>query len=229
MSYPSSVRIRNEDVPLTVRISARARRMKIRVEASRQLTLIVPKQLKSRQALAFLKQEEAWLNQQLSRIEKPIAIEPGVTLPLYGDAHLLVHDPSIRGIGIREDGDLKLSGSAEFFKRRFEDWAKKDIKRYIEEQVDIYARRMSVVRGRITIRDQKSRWGSCSSKGHLNFSWRLIFMPRFVSRYIIAHEVAHLVHMDHSADFWALVETHYPEMKAAKTWLKKNGSSVHRY
>ena len=229
MSYPASVRIRNEQVPLNVRISARARRIKIRLEASRQLTLVVPKQLEAQQALTFLKQEEAWIDRQLTRLEKPVELKPGVTLPLYGEEHILVHDPALRGLGAREDGVLILSGSAEFFKRRFEDWAKKDIKGYLRENVDVYSRKMGVRAGRITVRDQKSRWGSCSSKGHLNFSWRLIFMPRHVSGYVIAHEVAHLVHMDHSAAFWALVESHYPEMKSAKMWLKKNGSSVHRY
>jgi len=229
LNYPPSVRIRNEEIPLNIRISARAKRMKIRVEASRELTLVVPRQLEPQHALAFLRQEEAWLNQQLTRIEKPVEIEPGVCLPLYGEDHILVNDPLLRGLGVREEGVLKLSGSADFFKRRFEDWAKKDIKRYIEEYSDYYSRKMGVSRGRITVRDQKSRWGSCSSKGHLNFSWRLIFMPQYVSQYIIAHEVAHLVHMDHSADFWALVESHFPDMKAAKSWLKKNGSSVHRY
>ena len=98
-----------------------------------------------------------------------------------------------------------------------------------EQKVRYYAGLMNVTYGRIAIRDQKTRWGSCSAEGNLNFNWRLIFAPAGVLDYVVVHELAHRKEMNHSARFWAVVEAYMPEYKKYRNWLKENGNILHRY
>ncbi|WP_347852611.1 M48 family metallopeptidase, partial [Planktomarina sp.] len=99
----------------------------------------------------------------------------------------------------------------------------------LQEAVDHYSERLGRPYGRLTLRDTTSRWGSCSTQGNLNFSWRLIMAPPEVLRYVAAHEVAHLEQMNHSAAFWALVERLFPGHQAQRDWLKHHGEDLHRY
>ena len=92
----------------------------------------------------------------------------------------------------------------------------------IRQTTKLVAQKMDIEYGKITIRDQDSRWGSCSSKGNLNFSWRLIKAPQLVLEYVIIHELAHIKHMDHSKKFWQLVEIYDPEYREHRHWLKRN-------
>lgn len=98
-----------------------------------------------------------------------------------------------------------------------------------EQKVRYYAGLMNVTYGRIAIRDQKTRWGSCSAEGNLNFNWRLIFAPAGVLDYVVVHELAHRKEMNHSARFWAVVEMYMPEYKKYRNWLKENGNVLHQY
>lgn len=98
-----------------------------------------------------------------------------------------------------------------------------------EQKVRYYAGLMNVTYGRIAIRDQKTRWGSCSADGNLNFNWRLIFAPAGVLDYVVVHELAHRKEMNHSARFWAVVEMYMPEYKKYRNWLKENGNLLNRY
>ena len=93
----------------------------------------------------------------------------------------------------------------------------------ITSECELFSKKMGVTYNRITIRDQKTRWGSCSSKGNLNFSWRLILMHPMVGRYVVVHELAHLKHMNHSKAFWDEVERAMPKYRKRHEWLKKNG------
>ena len=93
-----------------------------------------------------------------------------------------------------------------------------------EQKVKYYAGRMNVTYGRIDVRDQKTRWGSCSAEGNLNFNWRLIFAPAGVLDYVVVHELAHRKEMNHSARFWGVVESYMPEYKKYQAWLKENGN-----
>ena len=100
-------------------------------------------------------------------------------------------------------------------------------RKMIAERVEVHAGRLKVDPRRITIRDTRTRWGSCSSKGHLNFSWRLILAPPEILDYVVAHEVAHLIEMNHSGAFWTLVEQSYGPHTRARTWLRQNGRQLH--
>jgi predicted metal-dependent hydrolase len=112
--------------------------------------------------------------------------------------------------------------------RRLTDWLKLAARQELTAAAQRYAAAMGVGFRRITVRDQKSRWGSCSAAGDLSFSWRLVLTPAHVLDYVAAHEVAHLKHMDHGPQFWRLVLKHCPDAVRAKKWLKTNGQDVHR-
>ena len=224
-----SIKLAGEEVPLTVRLSARARRMKVRVEATRSLTLILPSGVQTEEGIAFLRKEQDWLLDKLGAVAPPILFQPGAILPIFGKEHVILHTPEKRGTVSLQDGEIRVSGDRAHLPRRVKDWAYREIRQVLTERVDAHADRLKVRRGRLSIRDQKSRWGSCSSAGNLNFSWRLIFMPEEVVDYIAAHEVAHLIHLDHSPAFWQVTRSLCPHMTEAKAWLKKNGAAVHRY
>jgi predicted metal-dependent hydrolase len=113
--------------------------------------------------------------------------------------------------------------------RRITDFLKREAKRDLEAAVARYTERLGVEVKRISIRDQVSRWGSCSTSGALSFSWRLVLAPRFVLDYLAAHEVAHLLEMNHSPRFWRLLGRICPDMERAKAWLDARGTDLHRY
>lgn len=94
----------------------------------------------------------------------------------------------------------------------------------LEEKCQLYAKRMGISYGRITVREQKTRWGSCSAKGNLNFNWKLILMPEEILDYLVVHELAHRIEMNHSPAFWRAVEREIPDYRERRMWLKKNGA-----
>ena len=100
---------------------------------------------------------------------------------------------------------------------------------HLHQATDRYAAALGKPYGKITLRDTTSRWGSCSSQGNINYSWRLIMAPPDVLNYVVAHEVAHLAEMNHSAQFWAVVERLYPDYAEQRVWLRKHGEDLHRY
>lgn len=115
-------------------------------------------------------------------------------------------------------------------------YSAEEIRRYkeilrpvLQHRAAYYAGLLGVTYGRIAIRDQKTRWGSCSAEGNLNFNWRLIFAPAGVLDYVVVHELAHRKEMNHSARFWAVVEMYMPEYKKYRNWLKENGNVLHQY
>lgn len=104
-----------------------------------------------------------------------------------------------------------------------EQWIRTEGAEKFQQRIDAWSERMNVTYGRITIRDQKTRWGSCSSRGNLNFNWRLLLMPEAIMDYVVVHELAHRQEMNHSAAFWQIVETYLPDYRERRQWLKENG------
>ena len=113
--------------------------------------------------------------------------------------------------------------------RRIRDFLKREAKRDLETASRLAAQALGVTVRRVSIRDQSSRWGSCSTTGVLSYSWRLILAPPYVLEYLAAHEAAHLIEMNHSRAFWRLVERICPEFRRAKAWLEAHGGDLHRY
>ena len=150
--------------------------------------------------------------------------------------HLIDHHPERRGvtwIESRESADvpfaLCVAGQAEYVHRRVQDHFKREARRDLEEAVARHTAALALPPRGVGLRDPISRWGSCSASGSLNFSWRLIMAPPFVLDYLAAHEVAHLVHLDHSPRFWKLTRRLCADTDRAEAWLSAHGAHLHKY
>jgi predicted metal-dependent hydrolase len=214
-----------------------ARRYTLRVVAvTREAVLTMPPRGSFREAREFAEKHGAWIAARLDRLPRAAPFEHGVEIPLRGVVHAIAHRRSARGtVWTETDREgrrlLCVAGHAAHVARRITDHLKREAKRDLEAAVARYTDRLGVkvkVR-RISIRDQVSRWGSCSTSGALSFSWRLVLAPRFVLDYLAAHEVAHIVEMNHSTRFWRLLGRICPDMERAKAWLDAHGTDLHRY
>jgi predicted metal-dependent hydrolase len=229
-----------ETYRVLVKRAPAARRFTLRIRAAtRDVTLTIPRRGALADAREFAERHAAWIGARLRRLPVPVPFAPGELIPFRGEAHRIVHRPDARGTVWIEDAGFSLfgdapkllcvAGGAEHVSRRVSDFLKHTAKREIEAAVRKYAQAIGKPVLRVTLRDTSSRWGSCTSAGHLNFSWRLIFAPPFVLDYLAAHEVGHLVHLNHSPRFWKLVKSICTETDRAEAWLTAHGSSLHRF
>jgi len=222
-------RLVDQDVPLVITRSARARRMRLKIRYPKRVEIVLPKGVSLRRALEFADSEKDWIAGQLHRLPDPVGFTPGNKIPYQGKDHLIMETGRLRGqVEVRDDC-LYVPGATEHTPRRLRDWLKQQAKTEILACINQRAPLMDVLPGRVTLRDQKTRWGSCSSKGNLNFSWRLILTPPAVLDYVVVHELAHLEHMHHGPEFWAKVAAHLPDFHQHKNWLKENGGKLQKY
>ncbi len=213
---------------------ATARRFTLRVRAAtRDVVLTMPVRGSLARAKVFVDRHAGWIGVRLARLPEATPFGPGASVPVRGVPHAIVHRPGARGtvwVETGEDGSkLCVSGEAPFVARRVQDWLIRQARADLAEAVARHSAALGITPKRLTLRDTTSRWGSCSSAGALNFSWRLVMAPPHVLDYLAAHEVAHLRHMNHSAAFWALVQGLYPELASAEAWLKTYGTGLMHY
>jgi predicted metal-dependent hydrolase len=217
-------------VPVRLRQSARATRLKLRIDpAFDGVEVVVPTGVAQKTALSMLRQHGDWIEAHLSRLPDRVQFSPGAWVPFMGHDHAIRAVPDAKRGVWAEAGVIWVSGQVEHTNRRVADWLKKQAKLEIAPRAHAYAEQIGKRINRISIKDTKTRWGSCSSDGNLSFSWRLVLAPEDVLDYVVAHEVAHLRELNHSARFWAVVEDLYGPSKKQQHWLKKNGSALHRY
>ena len=216
-------------IPVNIVRSSRAKNMKLKVRPSGVVELVLPNRVALKKGLVFLQSEQDWIARNIQNIELPVPFEDGAVIPILGVPHTICHSPNARRGVWQEDGTIFVSGDKSHLARRVRDWIRREAKAQLIQKTALYTAKIKEPVRRITVRDQKSRWGSCSSAGNLNFSWRLLLMPEDVMAYVVAHEVAHLRHMNHKKEFWDLVQNLCPEMEDAKKWLRKNGTSLHKY
>ena len=218
-----------------VRRHRQARRYTLRIHsATREVVLTMPPRGSLAQAREFAQKHGAWIAARLQRLPQAAPFADGTVLPLRGANHRIVHRRRQRGTvwietGVADERLLCVAGEAPHVPRRVRDFLKREAKRDLEAASRRAAAALSVSIKRVSVRDQSSRWGSCSTTGVLSYSWRLILAPPFVLDYLAAHEVAHLVEMSHSRVFWRLVERICPHMRSAKSWLDAHGAELHRY
>jgi predicted metal-dependent hydrolase len=212
-----------------------ARRYTLRIDAaSREVVLTIPPRGSIREAKEFAQKHGGWIAARLKRMPEAAPFAHGTDVPLRGMLHRIVHRRGQRGTvwtEILNGGErlLCVAGEAAHINRRIDDYLKREAARDLIAASRRYAGDLGVAIKRISVRDQSSRWGSCSNSGVLSFSWRLILAPPFVLEYLAAHEVCHLVELNHSPKFWRLVKRLYPQLEAAKTWLDVHGTDLHRY
>jgi len=239
---PKSPPISHLEVPhgdqvfrVALKRSPKARRYTLRVSlAKREVTLTMPLRGSVAQASDFALRHGGWIAERHKKFVTPILCEPGSIIPLRGVPHRIEHRPYARGTVWAEMSDqaenlIIVAGKIEYAPRRIKDFLKKQAHHDLDRAVERYTKMLGIPARRIALKDTTSRWGSCSISGRLNFSWRLILAPSDILNYLAAHEVAHLKELNHSARYWRVVESLFPEYEKAETWLKRNGSSLHRY
>jgi predicted metal-dependent hydrolase len=236
-SEPQTIQIvfEQEIYLVSVRRHRRARRYTLRIHsATREAILTMPPRGSVREAKAFAQKHGGWLAARLRRLPQAAPFQDGASLPLRGVEHRIVHRPGTRGTVWAEQGEggenlLCVAGEAPHVGRRVSDFLRREAQRDLVAASRRAAEMLNVTIKRVSVRDQSSRWGSCSTTGVLSYSWRLILAPPFVLDYLAIHEVAHLVEMNHSPRFWRLVHRMCPEAERAKVWLDVHGADLHRY
>ncbi len=235
-SAPQTIEVVVDGAVYSVRLRRhrQARRYTLRVQStSRDVVLTMPMRGSVRDARNFAQKHGNWIAQRMARLPTAAPFGDGELVPVRGEPHRIVHCATVRGTVWTEDRDgeklLCVAGGVAHVARRVRDHLKREARRALEAASFEAAEKLGVSVKRVSVRDQASRWGSCSSTGRLSYSWRLIMAPTFVLEYLAAHEVAHLKEMNHSPRFWRLVHEIYPEVARAKAWLDAHGGDLHRY
>jgi predicted metal-dependent hydrolase len=218
-------------LPVTFVRSTRARRASLRVDpAHRRVVLTAPARMSRGVAVDFAETQAGWIAARLKRLPARRPFVDGAELPLFGAPHLIRHRPDARGTVWLEGAEIHVAGRSEHLPRRLRDWLMGEMRRRLPLLVHAKAARVERSVKRITVRDSRSRWGSCGPDGGMSFSWRLVFAPADVLDYLVAHEVAHLVHMNHGPRFWALARTLCDgPIEAPQAWLKAHGETLLQY
>jgi predicted metal-dependent hydrolase len=215
-------------VPLSIRRHRRARRISLRLSPARDaVVMTLPLRASVASGLAFFHSKSQWV---LTHVEPDAVVElkDGAVIPVLGEEYVIRRMEG-RGVSHIAGSEIRVHCAPEFTARRVRDF----LKAHLREAALAQAQAMAAILGKplrsVKIRDTRSRWGSCSRGGLLTFHWQLAFAPPAILRYIIAHEVAHLAHMNHGPRFWQAVAALYPDYPAARRWLREEGHILHRY
>jgi predicted metal-dependent hydrolase len=214
-----------------LRRTAKTQRYTLRLKPStRELIVTMPPRGTKSAVISFLTRHEGWLETRLKRLPEQVMFVDGAIIPFQGEPHIIQHETERKGIvWIETPHKLVVAGKIEHISRRVIDFLKKQAKQELTQATHKYAAHLNVTITRITIKDTTSRWGSCSSKGAIAYSWRIIMAPPYVLDYLAAHEVAHRREMNHSARFWKLLRDMCPDTNRAEAWLKTHGRTLHNY
>ncbi len=214
-------------IPVELRRNLRAKRMTLRVSAVDGVArLTLPKRNSLRAAKQFLQTQEGWLRGHIGKTPDRVPIRAGLTVCLYGEPFLLQTHSKARVTLAPETLFLPENRPLGPALERF---IKLRAKNVITKLAEADSTTLGQPFTKISLRDPRSRWGSCNSDGNLMFSWRLMLAPPEVLRYVVAHEVAHLREMNHSKAFWAEVAGLMPNYTPPRRWLTQNGAQLHRY
>lgn len=222
--------LRGHTVTVPIRRDRRARQITIHIDASiGGAKIVMPAYAAIADAKAAIREHEEWLLDRLSKLPPRIFFADGAVIPFRGVNHRIRHIPGLRGIVECIDGEIHVFGQPEHVARRVTNWLKAEAQRAISPLCLAKAANVGRRVRRVVVRSQRSRWGSCGANGHLSFNWRLILAPDTVLDYVVAHEVAHLLEMNHSPAFWRVVRRLTPDMEPAREWLNRKGQQLYRY
>lgn len=224
------VHIGNRVIPVSVRSSRLAKRLSLRISPAKdKVVMTLPRRASLASGMRFLNSKTDWVLANVET-EQPVALTDGTIVPLFGKKHLIRRMGGRGSSAIDHDNSmLTIYCAPEFTARRVKDFLKKLMREECANRVEKLAANLGKTPGKVIISHARSRWGSCTANGVISLNWLLVFAPPHILNYVIAHETAHLVEMNHSPRFWRLVEELYPDAKTARHWLKKEGYRLHRY
>lgn len=215
------------ELPLRIFENPRAKRLTLRIEAGgKGLRITVPPGLPEREVQSFLNRHEGWIESRIAKLPDQAGLRAGVKIPIRGTPHLIMHQSGRGTVDVLDGHILLVHGDPAHLSRRVADYLKREVKRDIEAMVAQHTATVGRKARAIRFKDTKSRWGSCTSDGVLSFSWRIGMAPTPVINYLVAHEVAHLIEMNHGPEFWKLCQKLCPDTERCKAWLKRNGSAL---
>lgn len=227
---PTHLSLNGRAVPFSVRKIAQARRMTLRVDAAADgVGLTLPRWVSIEEGLRFVETKRGWLEGRLARLPPRTEIAPDTAVPILGVPHRVHHCADALPFVWQAGGELHVGGPAEGIAMRVVAWLRERARAEIPRRAVEKAARLGFPPPPVGLRDTRSLWGSCSPRGRLSFCWRLVMAPEPVLDYVVAHEVAHLRHLNHGKRFWALVETLTDDIAAARAWLNREGPSLHRF
>ncbi len=213
-------------IAYSIRRSSRARRVRVVVDPRDGVEVVLPARARDRDARAAVRELAPWIERRLAeqqalreRMARPVG-----TVPYLGAELRLVVEPGRTRVHRRGDALLVPDGDP---RPALERWYRRAARAEVTPRLDTATGRLGREWTRLTIRDQKTRWGSCTSKGAMSFNWRLLLAPEAVLDYVVWHEACHLVLLDHSPRFWALVAEHCPDYRDPQRWLRENGAALH--
>ena len=212
------------DVPVSIRISERARRVGLRIDsAERKVELILPRGVSERSGLRFLAAKRSWVAARLEALPQAVPFVEGAVVPLLGVPHRIRRelDPAAPPVRI-VDCEIRVRGDPAHLARRVRDHLVMAARAELIPRARRLAAQIGRSVARVNVRDTRSRWGSCSGQNNLSFSWRLILAPEPVLDYVVAHEVAHLAEMNHGPRFWRLVATLVGDHAGPRGWLRRH-------
>ena len=230
-SFPKSWSYSGGEVALRLRPHPRARRLALRIDAAGEaVELVLPRRGSHSEALRFLEANRPWVEKRLAALPPRTIFADGAIIPIFDHPHRIRHVGKTRGRGPAwiEAGEIHVAGDPAFLARRVRDFLRDLAKRELSRRSQALAASIGQKVKRVGVRDTTTRWGSCARTGNLSFSWRLIFAPEAVLDYVVAHEVAHLVEMNHGPRFWRLVAKLHPEPKPQRLWLNRNRARLLR-
>lgn len=232
VALPTDLRVDTADGAITIPLAThpRARRLSLRVDVrSGGFRLVAPIGMPLAEIERFASAQRHWLEARRAATPARVPLAPGNSVPILGVPHRIVHDPEQRAPVTIADGVIAVGGAPEHAERRIRDHLQSLARRELGTRAHGFAERLGRKVARVRLGDPRTRWGSCNSRRVIAFSWRLILAPEPVMTYVVAHEVAHLVELNHGAAFWKLVAGLVPEVEPCRAWLARNAGELHRY
>ena len=219
-------------VPVRLSVNPRARRLSIRIDGrAGEAVLVAPSERRLADAVAFARTRASWMRDRLAERPQGSPLEPGATIPLFGQDTRLIAAGGAGAARLIDASDgpiIQSGGEGEAFARRVENLLKRLARQVLVERTEHHLRTLGQRSVKVSIADTKSRWGSCSPHNRsIRYSWRIIMAPPAVADYLAAHEVAHLVHADHSPAYWSVVQTLVGDHRPFRKWLRENGPALH--
>ncbi|NCN84300.1 MAG: M48 family metallopeptidase [Sphingomonadales bacterium] len=215
--------------PLQLRRSKQARSIIVSADTVKGVVrLTLPSYASEQQALRFAQSKSGWLNERFAEAVPPVPVEDGGQIAFLGEPCIIRWSPDFARTPLLVEDEIRLGGPQEHIESRILRWLKTQARTIFADDLQFYCSRAGTDLPRLAVGDARRRWGSCSGRQSIRLSWRLVMAPPHVRRSVVAHEVAHLTHMDHSRRFYALLDDIFEsDRRVADRWLKDHGRGLH--